>query len=131
MKESLSMRRILSPILAAAACGCAALLFQVSAGAQTRELATKGALLDRVAAVVNDGVVLNSELDDQITIVSERLRQQKLDLTPQTVLRQRVLERLVLQEIQAQRTTKAGLKVPDETLNTALTDVAQRNGIPL
>ena len=125
------MRRILSPLIAAIACGCAALLFQADAVAQTRELATKGALLDRVAAVVNDGVVLNSELDDQIAIVSERLRQQKLELPPQNVLRQQVLERLVLQEIQAQRATKAGLKVPDETLNTALTDVAQRNGIPL
>ncbi len=125
------MRRILSPLIAAIACGCAALLLQSEAGAQTRELATKGALLDRVAAVVNDGVVLNSELDDQITIVGERLRQQKLELPPQNVLRQQVLERLVLQEIQAQRATKAGLKVPDETLNTALTDVAQRNNIPL
>jgi peptidyl-prolyl cis-trans isomerase SurA len=125
------MRRILSPFLAAVACGCAALLFQASAGAQTRELATKGELLDRVAAVVNDGVVLNSELDDQMAIISERLRQQKLELPPQNVLRQQVLERLVLQEIQAQRANKAGLKVPDETLNTALTDVAQRNGIPL
>ena len=106
------MRRILSPLITAVACGCAALLFQMEANAQTRELATKGALLDRVAAVVNDGVVLNSELDDQIAIVSERLRAQKLELPPQNVLRQQVLERLVLQEIQAQRATKAGLKVP-------------------
>jgi peptidyl-prolyl cis-trans isomerase SurA len=125
------MRRILSPAFAAIACGCAALLFQAQASAQTRELATKGDLLDRVAAVVNDGVVLNSELDDQITIVSERLRAQKLELPPQNVLRQQVLERLVLQEIQTQRAAKAGLKVPDETLNSALQDVAQRNGIPL
>ena len=125
------MRRILSPVLVAIACGGAALLFQTEAGAQTRELATKGELLDRVAAVVNDGVVLNSELDDQMSIVTERLRQQKLELPPQNVLRQQVLERLVLQEIQTQRAAKAGLKVPDETLNSALTDVAQRNGIPL
>jgi peptidyl-prolyl cis-trans isomerase SurA len=130
-KEITLMRRILSSFTAAVACGCAALLFQSIAGAQTRELATKGELLDRVAAVVNDGVVLNSELEDQIAIVSERLRQQKLDLPPQNVLRQQVLERLVIQEIESQRANKAGLKVPDETLNTALSDVAQRNGIPL
>ena len=125
------MYRILSPFLASVACGCVALLLQANAGAQTRELATKGVLLDRVAAVVNEGVVLNSELDDQMAIVTERLRQQKLELPPQNVLRQQVLERLILQEIQSQRANKAGLKVPDETLNTALTDVAQRNGIPL
>src|ERR1700747_1660723 len=85
------------------------------ARSQTRELATKGVLLDRVAAVVNDGVVLNSELDDQVAAVSERLRAQKLELPPQNVLRQQVLERLVLQEIQAQRANRAGLKVPDDT----------------
>jgi peptidyl-prolyl cis-trans isomerase SurA len=102
-----------------------------AAFAQTRELATKGVLLDRVAAVVNDGVVLNSELEDQLAAVSERLRSQKLELPPQNVLRQQVLERLVLQEIQAQRANRAGLKVPDETLNSALQEVAQRNNIPL
>src|SRR3978361_1452572 len=136
MKEDL-MRRIFSapaPVLALAAALVAQLLSfqgQGVAYAQTRELATKGALLDRVAAVVNDGVVLNSELDEQIVIIRERLRTQKLALAPQNVLRQQVLERLVLQEIQAQRATKAGLKVPDETLNSALQDVAQRNNLPL
>ena len=88
-------------------------------------------MLDRVAAVVNDGVVLNSELDEQVSTIGERLRQQKLELPPQNVLRQQVLERLILQEIQAQRANRAGLKVPDEALNSALTEVAQRNNIPL
>ena len=123
------MRRILS--LPAAA----ALLFffqgQQLAFGQTRELATKGVLLDRVAAVVNDGVVLNSELDDQVVAIGERLRAQKLELPPQNILRQQVLERLVLQEIQAQRAAHAGLKVPDDALNSALAEVAERNKIPL
>src|ERR1700740_1293287 len=101
------------------------------ASAQTRELATKGLLLDRVAAVVNDGVVLNSELDDQVNAVTERLKAQKLELPPANVLRQQVLERLILQEIQAQRANHAGLKVPDDALNSALQEVAQRNNIPL
>jgi peptidyl-prolyl cis-trans isomerase SurA len=101
------------------------------ARAQTRELATQGVLLDRVAAVVNDGVVLNSELDDQVAAISERLKGQKLELPPQNVLRQQVLERLILQEIQSQRASRAGLKVPDEALNGALQEVAQRNNIQL
>jgi peptidyl-prolyl cis-trans isomerase SurA len=109
----------------------AAFAWQGAVQAQTRELATKGVLLDRVAAVVNDGVVLNSELDDQVSAVSERLRAQKLELPPQNVLRQQVLERLILQEIQAQRANRAGLKVPDDALNNALQEVAQRNNIPL
>ena len=102
-----------------------------SAHAQTRELATQGELLDRVVAIVNDGVVLNSDLDAQLDIVSERLRQQKLELPPQNVLRQQVLERLVLQEIQMQRANHAGVKVSDEMLNAALQDVAKRNNLTL
>ena len=65
-------------------------------------------LLDRVAAVVNDGIVLQSELDEQVVLITERLREQKLDLPPENVLRQQVLERLVLQEIQMQRADAAG-----------------------
>jgi peptidyl-prolyl cis-trans isomerase SurA len=125
------MRTLLSLTLALLAGAAGQLALDGAAHAQTRELATKGVLLDRVAAVVNDGVVLNSELDDQVNAVSERLRTQKLELPPQNVLRQQVLERLILQEIQAQRANRAGLKVPDETLNNALQEVAQRNNIPL
>jgi len=73
--------------------GLAALAVQGSVRAQTRELATQGELLDRVVAIVNDGVVLNSDLDAQVESVSDRLRQQKLELPPQNVLRQQVLER--------------------------------------
>jgi len=111
--------------------GLAALAASGSARAQTRELATQGELLDRVVAIVNDGVVLNSDLDAQVDIVSERLRQQKLELPPQNVLRQQVLERLVLQEIELQRANHAGVKVSDEMLNSALQDVAKRNGLTL
>jgi peptidyl-prolyl cis-trans isomerase SurA len=109
----------------------AALALDGTALAQTRELATRGELLDRVVAIVNDGVVLNSDLDAQVEQVSERLRQQKLELPPQNVLRQQVLERLVLQEIQLQHATHAGVKVTDEMLNNALQDVAKRNNLSL
>jgi peptidyl-prolyl cis-trans isomerase SurA len=102
-----------------------------AAFAQTREASSSGELLDRVAATVNEGVVLMSELDEQMFIVAERLRAQKLDLPPQNVLRQQILDRLVLQELQMQRADRAGIKVSDETLNNALTDVATSNQIKL
>jgi peptidyl-prolyl cis-trans isomerase SurA len=86
------------------------------AHAQTRELSAQGDLLDRVVAIVNDGVVLNSDLDAQVSAVSERLRQQKLELPPQNVLRQQV---------------HAGVKISDEQVNAALSDVAKRNGMTL
>jgi peptidyl-prolyl cis-trans isomerase SurA len=102
-----------------------------AAWAQTRELATQGELLDRVVAIVNDGVVLNSDLNAEVAAVTERLHEQKLELPAQNVLRQQVLERLVLQEIQVQRANKAGVKVSDENVNRALEEVAKRNSMTL
>jgi peptidyl-prolyl cis-trans isomerase SurA len=115
----------------AAGAALALLLAPPALLAQTRELTDKGELLDKVAAVVNDGVVLQSELDEQVVVIAQRLQQQGLELPPQSVLRQQVLERLVLQEIQMQRAKRAGIRVNDEQLNAALADVSQRNGIPL
>ncbi|MEN9526319.1 MAG: hypothetical protein RLY56_270 [Pseudomonadota bacterium] len=102
-----------------------------SATAQNRTLSDKGVMLDRVAAVVNDGVVLRSELEEQMSLVSERLKAQGLEMPPADVLRQQVLERLILQELQIQRAQRAGIRVNDENLNQALAEVAQRNNISL
>ncbi len=109
----------------------AALFAASAAQAQTREASSSGVLLDRVAATVNEGVVLQSELEEQMYIIASRMREQKVDLPPQNVLQKQVLDRLVLQELQMQRANRAGIKVADETLNNALADVAKQNGIPL
>jgi peptidyl-prolyl cis-trans isomerase SurA len=100
-----------------------------TAFAQTRELSSSGELLDRIAAVVNDGVVLTSQLDAQTDEVTERLRQQKTELPPRNVLRRQILERLIVEEIQMQRADRLGVEVSEEMLNGALDDVAKRNNI--
>jgi peptidyl-prolyl cis-trans isomerase SurA len=91
--------------------------------------APRGVSLDRVVAVVNDGIVLQSALDQQVHVVTGRLRQAGQQLPPQDILRQQVLERLVLQEIQLQRAERAGIKVSDEQLNQTLSELAGRNNI--
>jgi hypothetical protein len=78
------------------------------------DLSNTGVLLDSVAAVVNDGIVLRGELEQQVRTISDRILQQGQQLPPQNVLRQQVLERLVLQELQMQRANRAGIKVSDE-----------------
>jgi peptidyl-prolyl cis-trans isomerase SurA len=117
------MSRVLTALLLS-------LMLAGPAGAQTRELSTTGVPLDRVIAIVNDGIVLQSQLDNQTTMIVERLQGQGTQLPPADVLRQQVLERLVLQEIQMQRAGRLGVQVPDEMLNEALRDVAKRNSIP-
>jgi peptidyl-prolyl cis-trans isomerase SurA len=111
--------------------GAAVLLLAAvgTAGAQTKDLSSSGVLLDRVAAVVNDGIVLRSDVEQQLDTISDRLQKSGQQLPPRNVLRQQVLERLVLQELQMQRAERLGLKVSDEMINNALTDVARRNNI--
>jgi peptidyl-prolyl cis-trans isomerase SurA len=115
-----------------ATCGLliAAFLAFPKADAQTRDIGVHGELLDRIAAIVNDGIVLKSELDEQMQAVTKRLQEQKVELPPESVLKQQVLERLILQEIQTQRAKHVGLTISDEQLNGALQEIAQRNKIP-
>jgi peptidyl-prolyl cis-trans isomerase SurA len=117
-------------LLCCAALG-ALLLQPASAQSPARSLSDRGVPLDRIAAVVNDGVVLQSDLEEQVLLVAQRLQAQSLELPAESVLRQQVLERLILQEIQMQRAQRAGIRIGDENLNEALAEVAQRNGIPL
>jgi peptidyl-prolyl cis-trans isomerase SurA len=117
--------RLLPCYLALVAMSCAS----SAALAQTRELSSSGVLLDRIAAIVNDGVVLTSELDEQTDDVIQRLRDQNTELPPRNVLRRQILERLVVEEIQIQRADRLGIQVSDEMLNVALDDVAKRNNI--
>src|SRR5579862_1429178 len=107
----------------------AALLSTMSFG-QTRDIGVHGELLDRIAAIVNDGLVLKSELDAQMDAVTKRLQEQKVELPSQSVLKQQVLDRLILQEIQSQHAKRVGLTVSDEQLNSALQEIASRNKIP-
>jgi peptidyl-prolyl cis-trans isomerase SurA len=120
------MRKIAFLCLSSAA----AALLSMAAHAQTRDIGVHGEMLDRIAAIVNDGLVLKSELDAQMDAVSKRLQEQKVELPSQSVLKQQVLDRLILQEIQSQHAKRVGLTVSDEQLNSALQEIASRNKIP-
>jgi peptidyl-prolyl cis-trans isomerase SurA len=112
---------------------CAALA-AAAASADTaphKDISSNGALLDRVVALVNDGLVLESELDDQTREITARLRGQNVALPSSDVMRQQVLDRLVLEEIQAQRADRAGIKVSDEQVNAAMDEIAKRQNLTL
>jgi peptidyl-prolyl cis-trans isomerase SurA len=99
--------------------------------AQDRQLSDRGELLDGVAAVVNDGIVLRSELGAEIDRIGKRLREQGTPAPPERTLARQVLERLVINRIELQRAERVGIQVSDETLNAALANIASRNGITL
>ena len=116
---------LLAAALSALAAGAA------SAVTARKELSSHGQMLERVVAVVNDGVVLESELDEQMREIITRLRNQNVPLPDEDVIRSQVLERLVLEEIQAQHAERAGIKVSDEQVNAAIGDIAKRQNVTL
>lgn len=109
------------------------------AWAQTRELGGTGSMLDGVAAIVDDGVVLKSELTQRVAVVLDNMRLSQLDappeqrrpLPPMSVLEEQVLEQLILQQIQLQRAERFGIVVNDEMVNQALTTMSQDLGLTL
>jgi peptidyl-prolyl cis-trans isomerase SurA len=113
----------------------ALLLFALAAPpfarAQTRELSSSGELLDGIVALVNDGVVLKSELQTETDRIVARLQQQGTQLPPPQILNRQVLDRLIIEQLQLQRAEKLGIQVSDETLNQALANIAQRNDVPI
>lgn len=97
--------------------------------APARVRTNTGQELDRVVAIINDGVVLESELQAASREILDRLSDQNVAPPSDAVLRDQVLERLVLEEIQAQRAERAGIRVSDEQVNAALEDIAKRQNI--
>ena len=95
------------------------------------QLSDEGEFLDGIAAVVNDGIVLRSELDQELTGVRASIRAQGLRSPPSAVLETQVLERLVLREIQLQRAKRFGIEISDEQVNRALGFVARQNEVEL
>ena len=93
------------------------------------ELSETGDFLDGVAAIVNVGVVLKSQLTSQVEVITERATEQGMELPPDDVLREQILERLILTEIQLQRADQIGLEVSDQMLNQQIAAIAQSNGI--
>ncbi len=108
-----------------------ALMPMSTALAQSRELSSSGELLDGIAAIVNDGVVLKSELQLETRRITERLKAQNTQLPPTDILIRQVLDRLIIQQLQLQRAENVGIKVSDETLNQALATIAERNNTSL
>ncbi|MGB5737374.1 MAG: peptidylprolyl isomerase [Thiohalocapsa sp.] len=87
--------------------------------------------LDSIVAVVNNDVIVQSELNTEIDLVLPELNARGTAIPSQAVLQKQVLERLILKRLQLQRATDLGVEVDDETLTSAMTGIAGRNGLSL
>jgi peptidyl-prolyl cis-trans isomerase SurA len=87
--------------------------------------------LNQIVAVVNDDVIMRSELDAAVKDVSAQLREKDTPLPPLPVLEKQVLEKLILEHLQLQLADANGIKIDDITLNNKLQEIAKENGVSL
>ncbi len=87
--------------------------------------------LDRIVAVVEDDVILESELERRLQAIERQFEASGSALPPRKILRRQVLEQMILQSLQRQLAQQQGIQVDDETLRQALLELAQRNGMDL
>ncbi len=87
--------------------------------------------IDRIVAVVEDDVILASELRDQVNAIVNQFQANGSSLPPPYILHRQMLERMILHSLQLQLAKKNGIQVDDETLRQALLELAQRNHMDL
>lgn len=108
---------------------CALAALAVAPAALSAELSSTGEFLDGVAAIVDEGVVLKSQLTEQTAMVLQRARDQNIPLPPPAELREQLLERLIVTEIQLQRADRLGVQISDQMVNEAVGRIADQGGI--
>lgn len=119
----MNLRKI-SKLLSTATLAACALLVSLSATAQIE-------LLDKVIAIVDDDVVLQSELNQRVATVYAQIQQSGTQAPPQDILLQQVLERLISERLQLNIAYSAGVRIPDEELNAAMGRIAAGNQLTM
>ena len=86
-------------------------------------------MLDRVIAIVDDGVILQSEFDERMAEIQQRAVEMEMPLPPLADLRTQVMENLIIENLQLQLADRVGIRFDDDTLNEVMADVAAQNGV--
>ena len=86
-------------------------------------------LVDQVVAVVDDDVIMASELDMRIRTVE--LQNSDMQIPDEATLRSQVLDRMIEESIQLQMAQRAGIRISESQLNEAMQRIAQQNGMTL
>jgi peptidyl-prolyl cis-trans isomerase SurA len=108
---------------------CATVVLLSAPSAFADELSTTGEFLDGIVAIVNEGVVLKSQMNEQLETIRRNAVAQGMQLPPDDILVEQVLERLILTEVQLQRAERIGLRISDEMLNQSIASIAAQNGV--
>jgi peptidyl-prolyl cis-trans isomerase SurA len=85
--------------------------------------------IDSIIALVDEDVILRSELDLAIAGIVDRIRASGEAMPPMDLLENQVLERLIMRELQVQRALQTGIRISDTDIDQALVNLAQQNNI--
>lgn len=88
-------------------------------------------VLDRVAIIVDEGVVMESQIKDLIQTTKLRSIEQGMQLPPTEALLEEIQEQLIIQELQLQRGEEFGIRISDGELNQTFIQIAANNGVSL
>ena len=88
-------------------------------------------VMDQVVAIVDDDIIMASELRERVTAVTENLKARGVQLPTEDELVRESLDRLILESIQLQKGSRAGVRISDEQLNAALQRIAAQNRMTL
>ena len=97
----------------------------------TFPLNAKVEILDRVAIIVGDGVVLESQINSMLKSIEQRFSEQGAALPPAESMLEQVRERLIIEELQLQMAIRGGVRVGDGELNQAFEEIAKNNEMTL
>ncbi|QGZ55566.1 molecular chaperone SurA [Paraburkholderia acidiphila] len=125
------MKKLRLAAYAASLFAVAGVLPAAPAQAQGLPAAGNGQTVDTIAAVVNDGVITQRELDSRAEMIAHRLQQQNAPVPPEDQLRAQVLNQMVLERIQLQKAKEDGITVDDAAVQRTLERLAQANGMDL
>jgi len=81
--------------------------------------------------VVNDGAIMASDLEERVAQTRSQLEARDEQLPPERVLREQMLDRMIVEQIQLQMARESGLSVDDTDLNRQMRRIAERNGMSL
>nr|VFK11081.1 MAG: periplasmic chaperone for outer membrane proteins SurA [Candidatus Kentron sp. LPFa] len=87
--------------------------------------------INRIVAVVNNEVIVLSDLENRIRTKQAELSRSGAKLPSPAALRKQVLDRLIIELVQIQAAKRIGIRVDDAQLNQAITKIAKRNGLEL
>ena len=85
--------------------------------------------LDKIIAVVDEDIIMQSELDQGVDKARSDIRRRGSEPPPDSVIGRQVMERLILQKLQLQLAARTGVKVTEEALDKAIEDIAKKNNL--